>query len=82
VQLGVTVCVVQCEAPPEVLRVRINARRQRGDDPSEADLSVLHWQEVHREPIQSDESLVVFEALTNRSDVIDTLTHQIGALGV
>ena len=34
------------------------------------------------EPIQTDESFVLFEAVTNRSDVIDTLTRQIGALAV
>lgn len=82
VQLGVPMCLVQCEAPPETLRARINARRQRGDDPSEADIPVLQWQEAHCEPIRADESLVVFEAPTSRSDVIDTLIHQIGALGV
>jgi aminoglycoside phosphotransferase family enzyme/predicted kinase len=79
-QLGVAACIVKCEAPPEALRARINARRQRGDDPSEADLSVLQWQEAHCEPIQPDESLTVFEVLTTRSDVVDTLTRQIGAL--
>jgi aminoglycoside phosphotransferase family enzyme/predicted kinase len=80
VELGVAACVVQCEAPPEMLRARVQARRQRGDDPSDADLSVLHWQESHCEPIQTDESFVLFEAVTNCTDVIDTLTHQIGAL--
>jgi predicted kinase len=82
VELGVAACIVKCEAPPEALRARINARRQRGGDPSDADLSVLRWQEVHCEPIQPDESLTVFEALTTRSDVVDTLTRQIGALAV
>lgn len=81
-ELGVAVCIVQCEAPHEALRARLDARRQVGDDPSEADLSVLHWQEVHCEPIQSDEALTVFEAFTTRSDVVDTLTRQIGALTV
>jgi predicted kinase len=80
VELGVAACIVKCEAPHEALRARINARRLRGDDPSEADLSVLQWQEAHCEPIQPDESLTVFEALTTRSDVVDTVTRQIGAL--
>ena len=82
VELGVATCLVQCEAPPEVLRARVQARRQRGDDPSDADLSVLQWQETHCEPVQGDESFVLFEAVTNRSDVIDTLTRKIGALTV
>jgi predicted kinase len=65
-----------------MLRARVEARHQRGDDPSDADLSVLHWQETHCEPIQTDESFVLFKAVTNRSDVIDNLTRQIGALTV
>jgi len=80
VELGVAACVVHCEASPEVLRTRVQARHQRGDDASDADLAVLHWQEINSEPIQPDESFVVFEAMANRSDVLETLTRQIGAL--
>jgi predicted kinase len=82
VELGVTTCVVHCEAPSEVLRARVQARCQRGEDPSDADLSVLQWQESHCEAIQKDESFILFEAMTSRSDVIETLTRQIGALSV
>jgi aminoglycoside phosphotransferase family enzyme/predicted kinase len=82
VQLGIAACLVHCEAPSEVLRARVDARRRRGDDPSDADLSVLQWQEMHCEPIQAEESFVLFEAVTDRSDVVNTLTRQIGALRV
>ena len=80
--LGVAACIVHCKAPPEVLRARVEARHQRGDDPSDADLSVLQWQEIHCEPIQTDEPFILFEAVTDRSDVVDTLTRQIGVLTV
>ena len=80
VELGVSACVVQCEASPEVLRTRVQARHQRGDDPSDADLSVLQWQLSHCEPIQTDESFTLFEAVANRSDVIETLTRRISTL--
>jgi uncharacterized protein len=80
VQLSVSAYIVQCQAPQEVLRARINTRQQRGNDPSEADLSVLHWQEIHCEPIQAEESFVLFEAVTTRSNVVDTLVRQIRAL--
>jgi aminoglycoside phosphotransferase family enzyme/predicted kinase len=80
VQLGVTVCVVHCQAPPEVLQARIGERHLSGDDPSEADLPVLQWQEMHCDPIQAEEPFVVFAAVTNQGDVVDTLTRQIGAL--
>jgi aminoglycoside phosphotransferase family enzyme/predicted kinase len=80
VELGVAACVVHCEASPEVLRSRVQARHQRGDDASDADLSVVHWQEAHCEPLQTDESFVLFESMTDRSDAVETLTRQIGAL--
>jgi uncharacterized protein len=82
VQLGIAACVVHCQAPPEVVRERVDARRRRGDDASDADLSVLHWQEMHREPVQAEELFVLFEAVTDRSDVVENLTRQIGALTV
>jgi uncharacterized protein len=82
VKLGIAVCIVHCKAPPEVLRARVDARRQRGDDPSEADLSVLHWQEMHCEPVQAEESFLLFEAVTDRNDVVNTLARQIGVLAV
>jgi aminoglycoside phosphotransferase family enzyme/predicted kinase len=80
VELGVATCVVQCGAPPDVLRARLQARSQRGDDASDADLSVLQWQLSHFEPVQTDESFVLFEAMANRGDVIETLARQIAAL--
>ena len=82
VELGVAACTVHCKAPPEVLRARVEARHRHGDDPSDADLSVLQWQQFHCEPIQTDEPFILFEAATDRSDVVDTLTRQIGALTV
>jgi aminoglycoside phosphotransferase family enzyme/predicted kinase len=82
VRLGIAACVVHCEAPPEVLRARVDARGQRGDDSSEAGLSVLHWQEKHSEPVQAEELFVLLEAMTDRTDAVDTLTRQIAALTV
>ena len=82
VELGVTACVVHCQAPPEMLRARISERLEGGDDPSEADLSVLQWQETHCDPIQAEESFVVFEAMTTHDDIVDTLTRQITTLSV
>jgi hypothetical protein len=80
VRLGIAACVVRCEAPPEILRARIDARRQRGDASSEAGRSVLQWQEIHSEPVQAEELFVLFEAVTDRTDAVNTLTRQIAAL--
>jgi uncharacterized protein len=82
VQLSVVVCVVHCQAPSEILRARIDARRQRDDDPSEADPSVLSWQEANFEPIQGQESFVTFEAVTTRGDVVEILARKIDELTV
>ena len=53
---GVPVAVVDCEAPTVVLRERLQRRNQRGDDPSDADETVLERQERSREPLRPEES--------------------------
>jgi aminoglycoside phosphotransferase family enzyme/predicted kinase len=61
-QLGLPICIVHCHAPETVLARRILARRQRADDPSEADLEVLHWQEAHFTPPAPNEASEVLDA--------------------
>ncbi|MCM5570864.1 AAA family ATPase [Burkholderiaceae bacterium FT117] len=52
---GVPFAILRCNADPELLRARVAARGREGDDPSEADLSVLEGQLRGREPLQADE---------------------------
>jgi len=59
--LGVELRVIHSHAPPEVLRARIAARKRAAHDASEADLSVLAWQEAHEEAINPEEGLDVIE---------------------
>jgi uncharacterized protein len=80
IRLGVKVCIVHCHAPRDVLQARIVERRQRSDDPSEADLAVLNWQELHFEPIQPQEEFTVFEVETAESDAVDRLLESIKPL--
>ena len=54
-ELGVPFAILHCHAPPAVLAERVEARRARGDDPSEADVAVLQRQLVESEPLQADE---------------------------
>lgn len=54
-RLNVPVRIVRCEAPEDVLKARIEARAKKGHDPSDADLSVLHWQIEHDEPLDREE---------------------------
>lgn len=80
-QLVVPAYIVHCHAPQDVLQRRIAERRQRNDDASEADLSVLNWQETHHEPIEADEKFVVIEAGTAEADVVDKVIRRIRSPG-
>ena len=55
---GITVRVLQFEAPEVVLRERIQRRKRVGRDPSEADGRVLDWQLEHWQPPTRDEPVV------------------------
>jgi aminoglycoside phosphotransferase family enzyme/predicted kinase len=52
---GVPFTILHCHAPPDTLRERVRARRERGDDASEADLSVLERQLSLLQPLQTAE---------------------------
>jgi predicted kinase len=73
-------CVVYCRAPRELLQARIVQRQQRRDDPSEADLAVLAWQESHFEPPQPHEGLAILELQGPESTAIDALAARISRL--
>lgn len=68
---GATVWLIHCHAPPKVLAARIRDRARSGTDASEADLSVLRWQEVNIEPLLDGENFAVIDADTTRSGVVD-----------
>jgi aminoglycoside phosphotransferase family enzyme len=59
VDVGVPCLTVVCEAPPDVLRHRVAARRAAGRDASEAGLEVLAHQQKIQEPIDADRSCVI-----------------------
>ena len=52
---GVPFLVLDLQAPPAVLRRRVQARRRAGRDPSEAGLAVLEKQLRDAEPLAADE---------------------------
>ncbi|MBE0547400.1 MAG: AAA family ATPase [Rubrivivax sp.] len=54
-ELGVPFTVLHCQAPAAVLRERVQARGERGDDASEADLAVLERQLAAAEPLSAAE---------------------------
>jgi len=61
-QLGLDLRIVYCHAPRRVLESRIRQRGHRADDPSEADLEVLHWQERHFTPPGAHEANAILDA--------------------
>jgi len=54
-ELEVPFTVLHCQAPAAVLHERVRARGERGDDASEADLSVLERQLAAAEPLSAAE---------------------------
>jgi uncharacterized protein len=50
---GVSITLIRCQAPEDVLMSRIDGRAQRGEDASEATHSVLEWQLAHQEPVDA-----------------------------
>ena len=79
--LGVPALLVQCEAPPSVLRERIEEREREGTDASEAGMDVLRWQLANAEPVGSDEGLRILRVETTRSDMLEELIREIEAVG-
>ncbi len=75
-ELGISVVIVACQAPLEVMRTRIVARHSAAQDASEATLAVLDWQRQREAPLTADEGVEVIEAHTERVDVLhDVLTR-------
>lgn len=71
--------IIHCHAPGEVLERRMLERGERADDPSEADLSVLHWQAQHAEPIADGEPFRVIDVSTTDADALDVLARGLAA---
>lgn len=72
-ECGIPVTLIDCQAPVAVLESRIQRRAQAGKDASEADLSVLRWQQTHAEPIDDRERLQIIEADTTRDSLAEEL---------
>jgi uncharacterized protein len=70
--------VVHCQAPDDVLRQRIESRQQAGRDASEADTSVLQWQQSNAEPLTREERLDVLPVNTADSRVVADIEKRLG----
>ncbi|MES2090995.1 MAG: AAA family ATPase [Pseudomonadota bacterium] len=71
-ELRVPFTILHCHAPPEILRERVHTRRARGDDASEADLSVLERQLVMCEPLLAPEQVCAITVDTVKPPEFDS----------
>jgi len=77
--LGIPACLIECQAPQEVLMSRISARAARGNDASEANSGVVNWQKGHWEPLAADEGWLHLSVDTSLTQIED-LCQRIGKL--
>jgi hypothetical protein len=74
---AVTVQLIHCHAPRAELEVRLRQRARAGVDASEADLSVLGWQEEHGEPLLDCEGFEIIEAETTSFEVVSEVSRRL-----
>lgn len=78
---GAAFRIVECECPPEVARGRIEARRERGTDASDADLAVYESQRRQWLPVPEELAPAAIRVQTNQPPgelaraVMDVLWH-------
>ncbi|MDZ7590475.1 MAG: AAA family ATPase [Rubrivivax sp.] len=65
--------LLHCAADPFVLRERVQARGERGDDASEADLAVLARQQAGAEPLAPDEEAAAIRLDTTAPVDVDAI---------
>jgi uncharacterized protein len=76
-ELGVRTHLVLCHASQATLESRISARERRGEDPSEADLSVMRAQHALFEPIAEGEQLSVIDASTEAPGIAEWIALEL-----
>jgi uncharacterized protein len=77
--LNVQLYVFHCHAPAQLLRTRIRERALHGTDASEADLSVLTWQQAHQDPLHADEGFAIINVDTGVGAPIAELLRGLAA---
>lgn len=74
--------LVSCSAPLAVLRERLQARAAAGQDPSEADVSVLEWQRQRLEPITADELIDAIEVESSEPRPLERVLDRLGVRAI
>ena len=76
---GVPFAILHCDAPEAVLRQRVQARALRGDDASEADLTVLARQMQFAQPLsQTERACTLSVDTTGPLDAADLVRRWLG----
>ena len=73
--------MLHCDAPAAVLRARVEARKRRGTDASEAGVDVLERQPGYWEPFDADELRHVVTVDTTGADPVADAVARLAALG-
>jgi uncharacterized protein len=79
-RLDVRSCIIYCHAPRQLLEAQILDRERRQDDPSEANLAVLAWQEEGFVAPEPHEASALVEVSSPDSAAIESLIARLSAL--
>jgi predicted kinase len=79
-RLQATIALVHCSAPMDVLRSRVAARREAGNDASEADVTLLDRQPSYWEPLTADERAVTIEVDTSRPQEVQAALSRLQSI--
>jgi aminoglycoside phosphotransferase family enzyme/predicted kinase len=76
-EMHVEAFLLDCTAPPEVLRERVQKRLAGPEQASEADLQVLQHQLAHHDPFADEEAPYLIRVATNENDALNRLLKQL-----
>jgi predicted kinase len=76
-ECGASAQLVLCQAPLEVLRERVAARRAAGTDASEATVALLQRQPSYWEALSEAERIITLEVDTSRPGQVDAAVHRL-----
>ena len=77
--LGIPILLINCHAPVEILRARIDARRAAKGEASEADERVLEWQIEHYDALDTNEGVRTISVDTAHSAAVEQVIRELDA---
>ena len=77
--LGIPILLINCHAPVEILRARIEARRAAKGEASEADERVLEWQIEHHDALDLNEGARTISVDTAHSVAVEQVIKDLDA---